>query len=348
MVVLKQETETAPVETDKNVRPVTIMGHVYGAFPSFAMLAAMKLDVFTPLEGGPMKAGDLAESLGVREDKLVPLLYSLVAADLLKMEGNHFFNSLEASKYLVRGRPDYMGGLSGFYGGLWHAAMQSAESIRTGKPQAKLDWAALPENALLNYFHNQFHNCLRAGKELAQKLDLAKFEHLLDAGGGTGGIAISLCEQFASLKATVADLPKVVRVSERFIAEAGMSDRIRVLPVDLCMTSPEGVFDVAVLRALLQTISREQAEATLRHIGQSMEPGGKLFIVGTVLENSFLSPPASLAFGLVFLNVYEEGCSYTEKEYAEMLGSAGFNNISLQYDALDDGYALITAEKAAS
>lgn len=68
-------------------------------------------------------------------------------------------------------------------------------------------------------------------------------------------MAISLCEKFSSLKATVADLPNVVRVTKHFIAEAGISDRIELSAVDLCESSTEGVYDVAILRAVLQTLS---------------------------------------------------------------------------------------------
>ncbi len=332
------------VEKDP-VNPATIMRHVYGAYPSFAMLAAMKLDVFTPLQDGSREAGDLAKSLGVGEEKLIPLLHALVAADLLQIENNRFANTGEAGKYLVRGRPDYIGGLSGFYGNLWQAALKTAESIKTGKPQAKLDWHTLPEGELRRYFRSQLDNSLRAGQELMEKLDFSGFEHLLDAGGGSGGVAMSICNRFPSVKATVADLPAVVRLTERFIAEAGCAAQISVSATDLCSGSPEGLYDVAVLRAFLQTLGKEQARAVLRNVGRCMAAGGKLFVIGSILDNSCLSPAASLAWGLVFLNVYDHGRSYSEKEYAEMLENTGFADITIEHNAFVDGYGLITAEK---
>ncbi len=56
------------------------------AYPSFAMLAGMQLDLFTPLKDGPMSTEQLAVALGVGPAKLEFLLYSLVAANLLTME----------------------------------------------------------------------------------------------------------------------------------------------------------------------------------------------------------------------------------------------------------------------
>lgn len=88
---------------DEITKPSTIMRNVYAAFPSFAMLAGMQLDVYTPLKDGLMEAKTLANALDVQEDKLTPLLYSLVVAGLLKIENKSFSNTPEADKFLARG-----------------------------------------------------------------------------------------------------------------------------------------------------------------------------------------------------------------------------------------------------
>lgn len=330
---------------DESIKPSAIMRNVYAVYPSFAMLAGMQLDLFTPLQFGPLEAKTLAKALGVLEDKLTPLLYSLVAAGLLEVENKFFSNTPEAQKFLVRGRPDYFGGSSGFYNMLWHATLHTAESIRTGKPQAKHDWHTLPEEELLKFFRSQFHSSARGGKEIADKLDFSGYERLLDAGGGSGGVSIAICNKYPQIKATVADLPKVVQLTKRFIAEAGMSDRVSVAATDLCLNSPAGQYDVAILRAVLQTLSMEQAQMSLKCISRSMAPGGRIFIFGSILENSRLSPPSSLASGIAFLNIYDHGKAYTENEYRKMLTNAGFTDIAVEHDALVDGMGIISAIK---
>lgn len=149
----------------------------------------------------------------------------------------------------------------------------------------------------------------------------------------------------SGVKATVVYLPKVVQLAEHFIAEAGMSGRISVSSADLCSDSPEGKYDVAILRAVIQTLSKEQALMVLKYTRQSIAPGDRIFIFGSVLENSCLAPPASLAFGLAFLNSYDHGKAYTEKEYLEMLVNAGFKDITIEHDALVDGMGIISAIK---
>jgi len=92
-----------------SIKPETIVRHAYGVYSPLAMLAGMQLDVFTPLKDGPMTAAALASALALSVEKLRPLLYALVHADLLRLDHDRFGNTPESDAYLVRGRPDYIG-----------------------------------------------------------------------------------------------------------------------------------------------------------------------------------------------------------------------------------------------
>src|SRR6516162_4756029 len=120
-----------------DVKPATISRHVYGLYPSLAMLAGMQLDVFTPLGNGAMTAQALADVLKVDAQKLRRLLYALVNAELLTVDGDRFANTPEADAYLVRGRAAYMGSAHELYFDLWHAAFTAGPSIRAGRPLAR-------------------------------------------------------------------------------------------------------------------------------------------------------------------------------------------------------------------
>lgn len=342
---IKESPIQSDASTDDGVKPTTITNNIYSVFPSLAMLAGMQLDLFSPLRDGPLEAKALAGALGVGEEKISPLLYLLVKAGLLTEVKGGFANTAESAKFLVRGRPDYIGELSGFYQSLLELSLKTAESVRTGKPQAKLDFHALAEDDLMVYFQRQFHHSLRGGKEIAAKIDFSKFERLLDAGGGSGGVSIAVCAKYPHLQATVADLPKVAKLAEHFIAEAGLSDRIDLSTNDLRSESPSGKYDVAILRALLQTLARDEAAACLESVSRSMIPGGRIFIFGNVLDDAHSGPPASLAYNLVFLNAYDDGRAYTEKEHREMLGQAGFRDVVVEYESLSDGLGQVSAIK---
>src|SRR4030095_5529251 len=91
------------------VRPENIERLAMAVYPSFAMLAGMELDVFTTLKDGPLTGRQVAATLGVDSVRLKALLYALVAAGLLTVDDERFSNTREASQFLVRGRPDYVG-----------------------------------------------------------------------------------------------------------------------------------------------------------------------------------------------------------------------------------------------
>ena len=108
-----------------------------GVYPSFAMLAASQLDLFTMLQNGPRTAEHLAVEIGAKPDKLRMLLYALVQASLLELHGEQFANTPESQQFLARGGPGYVGEWTRLDQDLWPAALQTAATLRTGEPQAR-------------------------------------------------------------------------------------------------------------------------------------------------------------------------------------------------------------------
>ena len=137
-------------------------------YPAMAMLAGMQLDVFTPLKDGPLTGAEIAEAIGVASAKLAPLLYALVAADLLTVQGDRFSNTPEADAYFVKGRPTYMAGRQLFYADIWQALLKTADTIRTGAPQHKHSFYDMPEEEMVSFFRGQHFYSIAAGEELAR------------------------------------------------------------------------------------------------------------------------------------------------------------------------------------
>ena len=108
-------------DQNSTVRPETITRLQESVDSALAMLAGMQLDVFTPLKGGPMTLEQVAEALGVRPIKLRPLMYALVVAGLLNLEGGVFSNTPEADLYLVKGATGYMGGIGEILSYRWES-----------------------------------------------------------------------------------------------------------------------------------------------------------------------------------------------------------------------------------
>jgi predicted O-methyltransferase YrrM len=331
-------------DTSAVQRPETINRLRRSVLPALAMLAGMQLDVFTPLKDGPLSAERLAATLGVKSEKLAPLLYTLVTTGLIETRDGVFANSAEADRFLVRGAPDYLDGQRERFAEHWHAVLQTAETIRTGTPQAKHDFASMGENELEAFFRRSHPGTLAAGRELAARFDLSSRRALLDVAGGSGGVSISLCKVCPRLRATVADLPGVTPITRRFVAEAGAADRIEIVEADLLAKPPQGSYDMAVLMSFVQILAPDDARRAVANVGRVVEPGGAIHIIGNgVLDDSRISPPENVAHGLVFLNFYDDGRAYTEGEYREILAAGGF--VGVERMRLDSGLNVVSARK---
>jgi ubiquinone/menaquinone biosynthesis C-methylase UbiE len=322
----------------------TIDRHLSAVYPSFALLAGVRLDVFTVLKDGPMTAEDLAQAMEVSAFKLETLLYALVMADLLVADDGNFANTAEADFYLVQGRPSYIGRKIAYYAERWAADLKTAESIRTGIPQGKLDFTSMSDSQLTAFYNSGNTAAIAAGRRLAETYDLCNFDSLLDVAGGSGGLAIGACQRCPELQATVIDLPTVTPITQRFVDEAGMDGRVKVLSLDVVDRAPESRYDVATVANLIQVLTRDQARGALLNVGRALVPRGVLFILGWVLDDSQLSPPEIAASNFAFLNIYDEGRAFTEAAHRVWLVEAGFS--TFQRTLLPSGESIIRAEKA--
>lgn len=298
-----------------------------GVFLPMAMLAGMKLDLFTPLGDGAMTTGKLADALGVGAAKLKPLLYALVAAELLSLDGERFANTPEADCYLVRGRPEFMGDVHQLYTELWQGAFCAAESVRTGIPQTRHDFAAMSEDDLTRFFRGSYLGAKATGRMLAESQGVRQCRNLLDVAGGSGGVAIAACEACPGLRATVVDLPSVTPVTRRFVAEAGLEDRVRVETADITQSIPGGPYDAAVMRSIIQVLPPADGQKALVNVGRVVAPGGMVHIIGRVLDDGRVTPLETVGANLVFVSFYDEGQAQTEGDHRAWLAAAGFNDV---------------------
>ena len=307
------------------------------------MMAAVKLDIFTHLSEGTMDAEEVADSLGVNASRLRPLLYALVAYDLLKEKDGRFSNTPDADHFLSSTSPAYMGPILEFWESLWGVKDFTVGSIRTGEPQAKHDYSKLPKEELEKVLGLLHHGTVGVAHLLLMQYDFSGYRTLVDVGGGTGGLAITRADQYPNLQATVLELPSVAPITQGFIDKSGISDRLKVVAADVVHDSLSGSYDAAVLKALIQVLPPDAAQIALRNVYNILEPGGRIFIVGRILDDSHTAPLIDVAFSLVFINIYENGQAFTEGEYREWLTNAGFKDI--QRSKLPNAFQIITASK---
>lgn len=151
------------------------------AYPALAMLVGVELGVFAALKNKPMDAQNIATTLRVRQDKLEPLLYALVTAELLILKDNLFSNTGEANQFLVPNTSSYIGTHPFLHPRvmwwIYYGALKTADTIRTGTPALKYDFAAKSEEELRQTFQHSQPIALRARRELITRFDFHHIRH---------------------------------------------------------------------------------------------------------------------------------------------------------------------------
>jgi hypothetical protein len=141
-------------------------------------------------------------------------------------------------------------------------------------------------------------------------------------------MAITLTQAYPQLWATVVDLPTVTPITHKLLTEAGVTDRVTVLAADVVRGPMPGTYEVAIVRELLQVLSADDAQRVLQHIGAALTPGGTLYLVGQILDDTHTASPEAVGFNLIFLNTFYAGEAYTERQHRAWLRAAGFVDIA--------------------
>jgi hypothetical protein len=334
------------MSNDESILPRTIEALAQAAYPSFALLAGMELDLFTALKDGPLDAAAVARAAGTDPAKTAQLLHALVAVGMMRIDGIQFSNSPEADRYLVRGKTSYIGMRHHAYRRRWESMLRVGDTIRTGTPQRGMDYAAMSSELRESFYRGTFTECLAAGRELSTRLDFSKYRRLVDVGGGSGGLSVAMAEAWPHLEVTLADLPSTAAVAERYIDEAGLKSRIHLKPTDIVSGKLEGTYDVAIMRGVIPVLTPEQTRAALKNVYRALEPSSPLYVVGWILDDTQSTPLSYATYNLLFVNDYENALIHTEAEHRLWLSETGFADISRDRESGTYAADYLVARKA--
>ncbi len=312
--------------------------------PACVLAAAADLDVFSPLHEKPMTAQALVSNLGTDLRATTILLDALVALEFLTKHNNDYSVPENAAKLLTEKSDTSVLPMVRHLANCLRRWAMLAVVTQTGKP-ADCGPSIRGKDADQAAFIGAMHNVSGfIATEVIEKLYPLKFNHLLDIGGASGTWTIAFLNAVHTAKATLFDLPPVISMAERRIAEAGLSDRVNLVPGDFYADDlPDGA-DLAWLGAICHQNSREQNRALFSKIHKALNDDGVVVIRDVVMDPSRTSPKGGALFAVNMLVSTEGGRTYTFDEYSHDLGEAGFGRVKLVHqDVLMN--SLIWAEK---
>lgn len=296
---------------------------------------ALEFDVFTRLSGAPQTLGQVASSAGLAERAAGRLLRACVALGLVQVEAGLYANTPMSDKYLVRGRPTYIGSYVQLFDDVaYHRWGQMGHALRHNRPVEDLDHP-------YRYFETEMedaHSFLSAqhdgsnslGYALARRFDFSSFSCLLDLGGGAGTYTIEILKRNPHLKAIIFDFPTVCDMAERALQAAGLADRTSTVGGDYERDPLPTGPDVVLWSGNLHASSPQRCRDILMKLRGLLPAHGTILIHDYLLDDDGTGPliPALLALHMTLVSEY--GQVYSSAELRDLLTQTGFTDIDIQ------------------
>lgn len=294
---------------------------------SRVLLTAIELDIFTAIGDRSPTSDEVALAAGAQPRSCDRLLNALCSLGFLTKTGGRFSNTAAARRLLVQGSPDYMAGL-GHTASMWKAWSGMTDAVRSDRPALRPAVNDRGDGWLEPFIAAMHYRAEQQADRLARGFDLSRVGRVLDVGGGSGSFAMAFCRRQPGLSAVVFDLPNVVPITQRYVAAAGLSDRVTTIVGDYLRDDLPGAFDLVFLSAIVHSNGPAENEALMEKCRNALNPGGRMAVVDFVMDDDRVSPPVGTMFALNMLVATDEGDTYTESEIRSWMERAGLSDIS--------------------
>jgi predicted O-methyltransferase YrrM len=312
-----------------SMKPETILGLSRKFMESRIFLTAAELDIFSLLMKDPMSAREVADKIPVTLRGITILLNALVPMGLLEKKDEKYYCPAEVGALLAADSPTSILPLVMLTVGGWKRWSGLTEIVRQGAQKARprvFDSSETEREAFIRAMDAIAHR-IAPGIVAAVKPWEAK--RLLDIGGASGSYTEAFLEASPDMKATIFDLPPVIKIARRRFAATGLLDRIAFVAGDYNQDELPAGHDLALLSAIIHQNSPEQNIELYGKTYRALQPGGRLVIRDHVMSPDHTRPASGALFAVNMLVGTPGGNTYSFEEIKASVESAGFIKINL-------------------
>jgi SAM-dependent methyltransferase len=333
------------IKPRKRVNTVRLQNLSYAHKQSATLRAAIQLDLFTVISQGATRLSGMGSALGLSTLNTERLVVACTALGLLEKEGEEYRNAPDVERFLVKGKPTYVGPWLIFNGWDFEQWKDLADILRSKTPPKVLGlYESLTEDMARIYHEATYSVGLGAGMLFARDVDLSGRSLILDLGGGSGAYCIAAIQRYPHLKAIVLDFEPVCKITQEFIAQWGLQEQISTHPGDFTSDPlPEGA-DVMIMASNLPQYSEDVLVSVLRKAHAALRSGGEYHVIGETLDNEKCGPLGPALWGIHEALFGSEGRSHTEGEVRGYLEAAGFVDVQV-HPFVPGSLTRITARK---
>jgi precorrin-6B methylase 2 len=291
--------------------------------------AIARLGVPDHLRDGPKTAAQLAGEVDCDEDALRRFMSALAVEGVFGREVDGGFSLTPLSEGHTTDHPRSVRWLAAAMcdHAHWHPWGQAHEVLKQGRSQTEKvlggsPWEYLsgsPDEA--GRFGQAMSNMSQQAVEgITSHYDFSGIEHLVDVGGSQGTLLLEIMEQNPAMRGTVLDLPPVIEVTERALAEHALRSRVELIGGSFFESVPAGA-DAYMLKHVLHDWPDEQCLQILRNIREAIPAEGRLLVFDALLVPE--APPWAHWLDVHML-VLQDGKERSPEEFGALFAQAGF------------------------
>jgi SAM-dependent methyltransferase len=284
---------------------------------------AATLGIAEHITAGHTDIGALAAAAGCDRDALHAVLAHLVSRGVFAEDPPGRFSCNQAAEGLAAARRFI--DLDGIGGRMAHTWGTLLDYVRTGQP------------AYAKVFGRPFWEDLDAHPRIAADFDALmgpaghgvpdydielsggwqRVRNVVDVGGGTGTLLVSLLRRHPQVRGILVDLPGTVARAAETMKEAGVAGRVTSEGQSFFDPLPAGA-DLYVLSKVLNDWPDEPTVAILRRCAEAARPDGSIAILGGVAADD---TPRSLGIDMLVAG----GKTSTLTQFTELARRAGLD-----------------------
>jgi (2Fe-2S) ferredoxin/SAM-dependent methyltransferase len=308
------------------VVPDEIAGPLRAFMESRVLLTALELDAFSAAGSGATAAA-VASACGTGTGATERLLNALVALGFLEKHGELFANTPLAARFLARGSRDDARDALKHNLSLWRRWSTLTEAVRAGHAVSGTEMADRGDDWTVPFIAAMHRGAVERAPLVVRAVGTEGVARLLDVGGGSGAYSIAFARASATLQAEILDLPAVLPIAERHVAEADLAGRVTTRAGDLRTDSLGSGYDVVLLSSICHMLGPDENRDLVARAVRALAPGGRVVACDFILDEEGTAPRQAVLFSINMLVGTPSGRSYRESEYASWLDAAGLAGV---------------------
>ena len=308
--------------------PEELAAVMRGFMESRIVLTAIELDMFTAIGSGA-SAKQVAEKISADLRGTLAVLNALASFKILAKKEEKFHNTPLTARYLVAGSPDDSRSAMMHTVHLWHRWSTLTEAVKKGSPIAYVDPSARPKDGTIAFIAAMHKNASFRAKQIANAIDLAGVNSLLDLGAGSGAYSIAFAKKKPDMKVTAFDLPIVIPLTQNYVKDAGLEGKISTLQGNMLTDDLGKNYDLVILNAICHMFGPEQNILLFKRINAALNKNGRVVIQDFILNDDKTFPRQAAVFAINMLVNTQSGGTFSADEYINWLNQAGFADAKL-------------------